>query len=79
MAVDYRTQSDDLCPVLIVRGEHSNFLTPDTVREMQTCGVAAALGLVQTATFADCGHAAALMSKNQIEVVAGFLCSEPRV
>jgi pimeloyl-ACP methyl ester carboxylesterase len=53
------------CPVLIVRGEHSDFLTADTVQEMQKRGVAAKLGFVQTAAFADCGHAPALMSKNR--------------
>jgi pimeloyl-ACP methyl ester carboxylesterase len=66
------------CPVLIVRGEDSDFLSADTVQEMQKRGVAAKLGLVQTAAFADCGHAPALMSKNQIDVVADFLVSEAR-
>jgi len=63
------------CPVLVIRGAHSDFLTAETMREMQRRGAAARRGLVRTAEFANCGHAPALMSKEQIEVVADFLLS----
>jgi pimeloyl-ACP methyl ester carboxylesterase len=61
------------CPVLVIRGAFSDFLTSDTMREMQRRGLAAKRELVQVAEFADCGHAPALMSKEQIDVVANFL------
>jgi pimeloyl-ACP methyl ester carboxylesterase len=61
------------CPVLVIRGAHSDFLPAEIMREMQRRGLAAKRGLVRTTEFANCGHAPALMSKEQIEVVADFL------
>ena len=64
------------CPVLILRGGLSDFLTSATMRGMQQRGQAAKRGLVQAVEVPDCGHAPALMSKEQIEVVVGFLLNQ---
>jgi pimeloyl-ACP methyl ester carboxylesterase len=69
----WHTWESITCPVFVIRGAHSDFLTAATMREMQRRGGAAKRGLVHTAEFANCGHAPALMSKEQIEVVADFL------
>ena len=69
----WHTWDNISCPVLVIRGAHSDFLTAETMHEMQRRGAAAQRGLVRTAEFANCGHAPALMSKEQIEVVADFL------
>jgi pimeloyl-ACP methyl ester carboxylesterase len=61
------------CPVLVIRGAHSDFLPAEIMREMRRRGLAAKRGLVRTTEFANCGHAPALMSTEQIEVVADFL------
>ena len=61
------------CPVLIVRGEHSDLLTRSTVDRMLHRGAAASRGLVQAVEIADCGHAPALMALDQMRVIEEFL------
>ncbi len=61
------------CPVLIVRGEASDFLLRETVMQMQKRGIAAKRNLVRAAEFAECGHAPALMSPKQTDVIAEYL------
>ena len=61
------------CPVLILRGENSDLLLPETVVEMKRRGIAAAHGLVQSVEIPDCGHAPALMADEQIRLVEDFL------
>ena len=61
------------CPVLILRGEHSELLARATVGEMTRRGVAGKAGRVSAVEFADCGHAPALMDGAQIAVVSEFL------
>jgi pimeloyl-ACP methyl ester carboxylesterase len=61
------------CPVLVLRGEHSDLLTAATVQEMKRRGAAGRAGRVESVEFADCGHAPALMDASQIAVVREFL------
>jgi pimeloyl-ACP methyl ester carboxylesterase len=61
------------CPVLVVRGEHSDLLSARTVEEMLRRGKAAQAGLVRSAELPGCGHAPALMDPAQIGVVRDFL------
>jgi pimeloyl-ACP methyl ester carboxylesterase len=56
------------CPTLVLRGADSDLLLADTAREMTQRGPKAKLKV-----FDGCGHAPALMSKDQIEVVRDFL------
>lgn len=58
------------CPVLVLRGERSDVLTRETAREMTTRGPKAEL-----VEFSGCGHAPALMSEEQIQVVHEWLLS----
>lgn len=54
-------------PTLVLRGETSDLLLPETLAQMaQKPGV-------QVATIPGCGHAPALMDPDQIALVAGFL------
>jgi pimeloyl-ACP methyl ester carboxylesterase len=59
------------CPVLVLRGAESDLLLARTMAEMKSRGGAK----VSCIEFADCGHAPALMSPDQIETVAGFLAA----
>ena len=61
------------CPVLVIAAPSQTFLPLTPCARMQRRGLAAKRELVQVAEFADCGHAPALMSKEQIDVVANFL------
>ncbi len=61
------------CPVLVVRGAHSDFLSRETMLEMAKRGRAADRGVVKTVEMPGCGHAPALMSDEQIDIVADFL------
>lgn len=54
-------------PVLVLRGETSDLLLPETAARM------AAHPAVRLATIAGCGHAPALMEPSQIALVAEFL------
>jgi pimeloyl-ACP methyl ester carboxylesterase len=56
------------CPTLVLRGAESDLLLAETAREMTQRGPKAKLKV-----FDGCGHAPALMSKDQIEVVRDFL------
>ena len=61
------------CPVLILRGAESDLLSAHTVQLMLGRGLAAGAGKVSAAEFAGCGHAPALMDREQIEVIEDFL------
>lgn len=61
------------CPVLVLRGENSDLLTPATVRRMQASGPQ-----VQVVEFPGVGHAPWLMSAEQIAVVRDFLLAPER-
>jgi pimeloyl-ACP methyl ester carboxylesterase len=56
------------CPVLILRGQYSDLLTPEIAREMSGRGPASKL-----IEFPDCGHAPALMDYRQIGPVVKWL------
>jgi len=56
------------CPTLVIRGESSDLLLPETVQEMTTRGPKATLYEVT-----GCGHAPALMAEDQISRVVDFL------
>ena len=56
------------CPTLVLRGESSDLLLPETADEMTRRGPRAQLQVVP-----DCGHAPALMAPNQIAAVRDFL------
>ncbi|MBI5860974.1 MAG: alpha/beta hydrolase [Rhodocyclales bacterium] len=72
------------CPVLILRGEHSDLLQRNTVEEMARRHAPAIRCRVSTIEIPGCGHAPALMSEAQIAPIAEFLladgarCSGPR-
>jgi pimeloyl-ACP methyl ester carboxylesterase len=61
------------CPVLILRGEHSDLLSTSTVELMKKRGASALSGKVTACEFARCGHAPALMDADQIGVIESFL------
>jgi pimeloyl-ACP methyl ester carboxylesterase len=63
------------CPVLILRGERSDLLSATTVDQMKRRGASAQAGRVQAIEVSGCGHAPALMSREQISVVRDFLLS----
>ena len=56
------------CPVLVLRGETSDILLPETAEEMTGRGPGA-----RVVEFANAGHAPALMTDDQIAVVRNFL------
>jgi pimeloyl-ACP methyl ester carboxylesterase len=56
------------CPVLILRGAESDFLTASTAREMRRRGPGAEL-----IEFEGIGHLPALMTQDQIEPIVEFL------
>ena len=64
------------CPVLILRGEDSDLLLPETVVEMKRRGVAGRLDRVQSIEIPHCGHAPALMADEQIRVIENFLIGD---
>ena len=61
------------CPVLILRGEHSDLLLPACVREMLRRGRAASQGKVRTVDIPACGHAPSLMADDTIDLIGEFL------
>ena len=61
------------CPVLILRGETSDLLLTGTVDRMKERGIAASHGLVESVEIPNCGHAPALMSLEQVQLVEEFL------
>jgi pimeloyl-ACP methyl ester carboxylesterase len=56
------------CPTLVLRGTQSDLLSPETAQEMTRRGPRARLH-----EFGSVGHAPALMSADQVEVVRSFL------
>jgi pimeloyl-ACP methyl ester carboxylesterase len=56
------------CPVLVLRGEHSDLLTRDVALSMSRRGPRA-----QLVEFSDCGHAPALLDHRQIGTVIQWL------
>jgi pimeloyl-ACP methyl ester carboxylesterase len=56
------------CPVLVLRGERSDLLLPETAAEMQRRGPKA-----KVVEIPGCGHAPALMAAEQIALVREFL------
>lgn len=60
------------CPVLVLRGERSELLTPETFAAMQQRGPRAT-----GVTIPAVGHAPALMAPEQIAVVADWLAAAP--
>jgi len=61
------------CPVLILRGQNSDLLRPETVVEMKRRGTAATQGRVESIEIANCGHAPALMVDEQVRLIEDFL------
>jgi pimeloyl-ACP methyl ester carboxylesterase len=55
-------------PVLVLRGEHSDLLTPETVAQMHTIQP-----LLSSATIPNCGHAPHLMDDAQVQRIDTFL------
>lgn len=56
------------CPVLVIRGADSDLLLPETVAQMKSRGPGC-----EVVEIAGCGHAPALMAKDQIAVVRDWL------
>jgi pimeloyl-ACP methyl ester carboxylesterase len=56
------------CPVLVLRGEHSDLLSPETAQEMTVRGPRAKL-----VEFPACGHAPALLDYRQVGTVVHWL------
>ena len=61
------------CPVLILRGDHSDLLLPGCVREMLRRGRAAAEDKVRAVDIPGCGHAPSLMADETIGLISEFL------
>ncbi len=61
------------CPMLAIRGESSDLLLKETAAEMTRRGAAGSKGLVRVEEIAGCGHAPALMDKDQIGLISRFL------
>jgi len=59
--------------VLILRGQNSDLLLPETVIEMKRRGLAADQGRVQSIETPNCGHAPALMADEQVRLIENFL------
>ncbi len=59
------------CPVLLLHGENSDLLLPETIDRMQE--IQPKMDVIH---FPDCGHAPALMSVEQIETVRNWLLKE---
>ena len=59
------------CPVLVLRGEHSDLLSRELARDMTRRGPQA-----KVVEFPDCGHAPALMDHRQIGTVVKWLTRE---
>jgi pimeloyl-ACP methyl ester carboxylesterase len=67
------------CPVLILRGEHSDLLPRDTMQEMVRRHRVCAHRRTRAIEFPDCGHAPALMEPEQIDPVVEFLAADDPV
>ena len=60
------------CPTLVIRGADSDLLLPETAAEMAARGPKA-----EVVEIADCGHAPALMARDQIEIIERWLDRTP--
>lgn len=60
------------CPILVLHGENSDVLLPDTIQEMQSTKSS-----ITIRSFANVGHAPALMDEGQIEVVRNWMVHLP--
>jgi len=64
------------CPVLILHGQNSDLLLPETVVEMKRRGLAAKQGRVESIEIPYCGHAPALMADEQIQLIEDFFLTD---
>jgi len=64
------------CPVLVLHGQNSDLLLPETVVEMKRRGLAAKQGRVESIEIPYCGHAPALMADDQLRLIEDFLLVE---
>ena len=64
------------CPVLILHGQNSDLLLPETVVEMKRRGLAAKQGRVESIEIPNCGHAPALMADEQIQLIEDFFLTD---
>ncbi len=72
----WRVWEQVACSVLILRGENSDLLLPETVVEMKRRGLAADQGRVQSIEIRSCGHAPALMADEQVRLIEDFLLAD---
>ena len=72
----WRVWGQVACSVLILHGENSDLLLPETVVEMKSRGLAADQGRVQSIEIPNCGHAPALMADEQVRLVEDFLLAK---
>jgi pimeloyl-ACP methyl ester carboxylesterase len=56
------------CPVLLLHGENSDLLLPETIAQMQETNPQ-----LDVKHLANCGHAPALMSSEQIDLIKTWL------
>ena len=59
-------------PVMVMRGANSDLISPETIQAMRTRGPGAK-GLLRAEEIADCGHAPALNTPEQWQLVTDFL------
>jgi pimeloyl-ACP methyl ester carboxylesterase len=62
------------CPVLLLRGEHSDLLLETTAEEMARRGPRAELVEIP-----GCGHAPALLDPDQIAIITGWMARTPAI
>lgn len=62
------------CPVLVLRGENSTFLTEEIAERMLTCGPHTTL-----VTFSETGHTPTLRNEEQVDIVRDWLAQDPSV
>ena len=72
----WRVWEQVACSVLILRGQNSDLLLPETVIEMKRRGLASSQGRVQSMEIPNCGHAPALMADEQVCLIEDFLLPE---
>ena len=70
----WRVWEQVACSVLLLHGENSDLLLPETVTEMKRRGIAAKMGLVRSLEIANCGHAPALMAEIRSGRSRTFFC-----
>ena len=65
-------------PVLCLRGEHSDLVLPEAIRQMRSRGPGVR-GLLQVVEVAGCGHAPALNVPAQVDTVADFVAASEKL